>query len=152
MKIIIPTFYSLEKDEKRRVNLRRPRRKSPVPVITDKFKFYYFGKDAESLNTAEESSIYRGTFRNLSSLGQYSTILNDKENPAKSSLDPTELRARSFGASYDTFSSQVSANRGFNTLETQKEYELYEKEKTYANFENRCARRRLGLGERSRRF
>lgn len=141
MKSIIPILYQTEKFYRKKILIKN----FYLPDYQDTFKFYYFGKDAETLQSAEESSIYRGTFRNLSQLGTYSSIINDTNNPAKSTQEDTQLQAKSLWASYDVFSTQVEANRGYNMLETQKEYELYQKEKTYAEFKYQCTKRRFWL-------
>lgn len=91
MKLVIPTEYYEEKDKK--INKRFF--KKIVPDKKNTFRFFFFGKDAESINKAEDFSTYRGTFRNLSSLGKYSNIINDDfDNPIKSKYDPTDLKRK----------------------------------------------------------
>ncbi|MDR0283195.1 MAG: hypothetical protein LBI53_08175 [Candidatus Peribacteria bacterium] len=50
------------------------------------YKVYYFGKEAKLINSAQELSIYRGSFRNLTSLSgvNYSTLPSSNINPTKS--------------------------------------------------------------------
>lgn len=52
---------------------------------------------------------------------------------------------KGLGASYDLFSQQTEGNRGFNVLNMEAEYELYQKEKTHAKIETHCTRRWFGL-------
>ena len=61
MKAIIPTLYKKEKLR----SAWMPFKRRWFPEYMDIFRFYYFGKDSTSLISAEQSSIYRGTFRNL---------------------------------------------------------------------------------------
>ena len=156
MKSVIPFFYQREKDHRKIVKFWGSR--SPiripywVPEYNDIFRFYYFWHDAELLSSAQQSSIYRGTFRNLEKVWNYSDIINNSDNPAKSTLDQTNLGSKSFGASYDIFSSQVEANRGYNMMNTKAEYDLYSREKTYANFSESCTRMYFGLPKWTRKF
>ena len=141
MKSVIPTLYKREQYEKKYIWPRLFRIGYRIPKFIDTFRFYYFGQDASSLISSEQSSIYRGTFRNLKKVWNYSEVINNSDNPAKSNLDQTNLQSKSFWASYDIFSTQTEANRGFNMMNTKAEYELYSKEKTYASFWEKCVKR-----------
>lgn len=73
-----------------------------------------FGRNGETIGSAEETNIYRGTFQNLTSIsGQ--TITNT---------------GKSIGGSYAIFSTQVEANRGYDFNSTKEELERYAKYKT----------------------
>lgn len=78
------------------------------------FQNYYFWQDANSIKSAQDISIFKWTYQNLSSLsGQQ--IKNDLQ---------------SVGGSYKVFSTQVEANRGYNFNNTQQELNLYNTYKT----------------------
>jgi hypothetical protein len=61
MKTVIPTEYFTSKDKS--INLLFFKKR--VPDFRDTFRFFYFGQDANSIQKAEQASIFRGTFRNL---------------------------------------------------------------------------------------
>jgi hypothetical protein len=105
---------------------------------------FYFGKSANLIQNAQELSIYRGTFRNLTTLSgvNYPAIPFVSNNPIKSNQDTTKLQNKSIGASYDIFSTQVEANRGYNLMNTQQEYERYQENKSYAKWNLVCTKRR----------
>ena len=156
MKSVIPTLYKKEREHRIlvkfwvwRLSFKLPFR---VPEHKDLFRFYYFWRDSSLLTSAEQSSIYRGTFRNLEKVWNYATIINNSDNPAKSNLDQTNLQSKSFWSSYDIFSTQVETNRGFNMMNSKAEYELYSKEKTHASFRSGCVRRYFGLPDWTGRF
>jgi len=85
----------------------------PLPKCVRKtynyYENYYFGKNANLITSAQDTSAFRGTYQNFSSLsGQNNT--NTK---------------KSIGGSYDIFSTQVEANRGYDFSSTQDELNLY---------------------------
>lgn len=137
MNSVIPILFKNEKQKSKRILFIR----RLIPEFHNVFRFFYFGKDAEFIEKAEDASIYRGTFRNLNKFWNYSSIVNNEENPARSNEDKTELKNKSFGASYDVFSQQTEGNRGFNMLAIPEEYQLYEKEKKHKKVEYNCTRR-----------
>ena len=61
MKTVIPTEYFTNKDYRKSFLLRS----WYFPEFRDTFRFFYFGQDANSIQKAEQASIFRGTFRNL---------------------------------------------------------------------------------------
>ncbi len=90
----------------------------PLPkCIRTKYNYYenyYFGKNAEQVNTAQDTNIYRWTFQNLTSLsGQNITTTG-----------------QSIGWSYKIFSTQIEANRWYNFNSTQEEVKTYDILKT----------------------
>jgi hypothetical protein len=126
MDIVIPTEYWKETSFRKRGKcIRQPNR----------YKNYYFGKEASLIANAQELSIYRGTYRNLTGLVgiTYPTLPYSAttENPIKSPLDTTNLQNKSIGASYDIFSTQVEGNRAYNLTNTQNEYDRYEENKDF---------------------
>jgi hypothetical protein len=73
------------------------------------YENYYFGKNANLVTSAEDTSIYRGTYQNLNSI---------------SSQNISNI-GQSIGGSYNIFSTQVEANRGYNINSTQEELDRY---------------------------
>lgn len=125
MKITIPTYYSISQSKEKRILGKR----YYIPRINDVYEFFYFWKDANTIQNPEDFSIFRWSYRNLSDFTNYSGIINDTNNPAQTKYETTDLTKKGLGASYDIFSTQVEANRWFNVLNMEPEYELYKKEK-----------------------
>lgn len=134
MKTTIPIYYQRRKDKKKRFLFI----KRYIPEYKDSYEFYYFWQNASTITNAEEFSIFRGTYRNLDDFVNYKTIINDTTNPAKSNYDRTDLTKRWVGSSYDLFSTQVEANRGYNILNMETEYDTYNSEKRHAELEEKC--------------
>ncbi len=127
MHIPLPLEYlDYEKEYKRKFL-----KKGTVWEKYDAYKNYYFGTPAENIASLEQTSIYRWTFRNLSSL--WNLKIQDIQNSNNPSTDiafeDLDLQHKSIWASYDIFSQQVAANRGYNYLGTDKEVEVYQKNK-----------------------
>jgi hypothetical protein len=129
MDIVIPSSYR----EKLPIKLRKI--KKSIEDFTLEYKNYYFGKLVDTITKAKDLSIYRGTRRNLTFEDLQRTtqkkIENDTINPSKSNTDNTDLSLKSLGGSYDIFATQVEANRGYNFLNMQTEYNTYQEKKTY---------------------
>lgn len=94
--------------------------------FVDKYENFYFGKSADLIGKAQELSMYRWTFQNLHTLSGV--------------VDPTKISTKSIGASYDVFSTQVEANRGYNLKNSSSEYGFYEKNKWPAQYELKCGK------------
>mgnify|MGYP002853791363 CR=1 FL=1 len=96
------------------------------PFVT-RFENYYFGKNARFIEDSKELSIYRWTFRNLSSLDwlKYGDLLTG-DNPAVSKLDKTDIKLKSIWASYDIFSNQAEWNRWYYMLSASNDVNTYE--------------------------
>ncbi len=145
MHLVVPTLFQREKDKKKRFLAKT----YYIPEYKDRYEFFYFWKNASTIRSAEEFSPFRGSYRNLKEIWTYSSLLQDNNNPIKSQDDASNLQKKSIGASYDLFSTQVEGNRGFNILNTEAEYALYQKEKTHAEVKWHCKKRRFWL-KRSR--
>lgn len=78
------------------------------------YENYFFGTNAELVDSAQQTNIYRGTFQNLTSLS------GQKINNTWQSI----------GWSYKIFSTQVEANRWYDFNSTQEEVDRYAKYKT----------------------
>jgi len=59
MDIVLPVSYRKEESQKKL---------SKCIKMPTSYEVYYFGKHTNLINNAKELSMYRGTFRNLSSL------------------------------------------------------------------------------------
>ncbi len=80
----------------------------------DYFENYLFGNNANLVTNAQQASIYRGTFQNLTSIaGQ-----------------KVPISWQSVGASYKIFSAQTEANRWYDFNNTIEEIQRYDKYKT----------------------
>lgn len=141
MKNTVPIYYQQSKDKKRRIFLK----KYYIPEFKDIYQFFYFGRNAQTISNALDFSLFRGTFRNLTGFVNYSQIIGDTYNPAKSKEDKTDLTKKGLWSSYDLFSTQVESNRGYNVLNTESEYNLYQKEKKHARIDRHCSKRLFGL-------
>ncbi len=141
MKTIVPYLYKKRQNIRRRILFKT----YYIPKVNDVFRFFYFGKDAQTITGAFDFTTFRGSYRNLSGFIEYSKILNDEENPAKSKEDKTDLTKKGIGSSYDLLSTQADANRGFNVLNTEAEYELYKVAKRPKNYKLKCKKRRGNL-------
>jgi len=128
MDIVIPSSY------RETLPIKLKKTKKSLEKFTLEFKNYYFGKLATIITKAKDLSIYRGTRRNLTFEDLQKTtqkrIENDTINPSKSNTDNTDLSLKSLGGSYDIFATQVEANRGYNFLNMQTEYNTYQEKKT----------------------
>jgi hypothetical protein len=138
MDIVVPVSYYREETKKKCKWICKC-----ITKITD-YGVYYFGKDADLITNAKDFSIYRGTFRNLTSLSGASTSsFNASANPMQSKEDPTNLLYKNISASYDAFSTQVEANKGYNMLNAEKDIDEYERNKTYGDMDPKCIQRVL---------
>ncbi len=126
MKTPLLVQYQEHKDEKKWIPLIG---RKCVTTQDDIYKNYYFGKSAEYIENVEDTSIYRWTFRNLSSINNLTT--DDIQNSSNPSTDiNTDLSLKSLWASYDIFSTQVQWNRWFNIFNSSAEFDLYSSTKT----------------------
>ena len=122
MDIVIPVEY--KRVEWKRVYF------SCFPFV-DRFENYYFWKNARLINSAQELSIYRWTYRNLVNLDgvTYDSLLT-WDNPVVSNLDETDVKLKPIWWSYDIFSNQAEWNRWYYMLSAANDYNTYEENKT----------------------
>ncbi|MFZ2718776.1 MAG: VCBS repeat-containing protein, partial [Candidatus Absconditicoccaceae bacterium] len=131
--------YQEYKDKRKLVPSIPPKMKC-IPETDDTYKNYYFGKSAEYIESVEDTSIYRGTFRNLSEIDGLTT--GDIQNSSNPGTDiNTNLNLKSLGASFDIFSTQVQGNRGFNIFNSPAEFDLYSGTKKHENRNEECTKR-----------
>lgn len=113
------------------------------------YKNYFFGKIASAISSVKDLNIFRGTRRNLSTWDLKKITLSklawDSLNPVKHSNDNTNLSLKSLWSSYDLFSTQTEANRGYNMMNMQNEYNFYNEEKWYRAYEKVCTKKKKFL-------
>lgn len=102
--------------------------------FVNRYENYYFGSNSQFIDNAEDFSIYRWTYRNLSSISwvTYDSLLLWK-NQIKSDYDKTNLKLKSIWWSYDIFSMQVEWNRWYNMFNIDGDLDTYEENKTQKN-------------------
>ena len=122
MDIVIPLEY--KRVEWKRIYF------SCYPFV-DRFENYYFWRNARLINSAQELSIYRWTYRNLLNLDEitYDSLLT-WDNPVVSNLDKTDVRLKSIWGSYDIFSNQVEWNRWYDMFRASNDVNIYEENKS----------------------
>ena len=122
MDIVVPVSY--KKVTKKRVMFR-------CRSLVDRYENYYFGSNARLIDNAEDLSIYRWTYRNLSSISwlSYDSLLHWK-NQIKSDYDKTNLKLKSIWWSYDIFSMQVEWNRWYSMFNVDGDLNIYDENKT----------------------
>ncbi len=125
MDIVVPVSY--KKVTKKRVMFK-------CRSLVNRFENYYFGSNARLIDNAEDLSIYRWTYRNLSSISwlSYDSLLHWK-NQVKSDYDETNLKLKSIWWSYDIFSMQVEWNRWYNMFNVNGDLNIYDENKTEKN-------------------
>ena len=118
-----------------------------VREIYDAYENYYFGKKAQYVDTAEDTSTYRWTFRNYLWIDGLTTSgIQNSENPS-TDIPWLDLNKKSIWWSYEIFATQVDANRWYNYNNSVEEYEMYSGNKT-AKMENwgvTCVKRFLWI-------
>ena len=103
--------------------------------IYDAYENYYFWENAQYLQSMEETSPYRWTFRNYIWIdGLTISNIQDSENPS-TDLANLDLNKKSIWWSYEIFATQVDANRWYNYNNSLEESEMYSGNKT-AKIEN----------------
>lgn len=122
MDIVVPISY--KKVTSKRIWFKRY-------YFVDRFENYYFWNNARLIDEAEDLSIYRWTYRNLSDLdGVTYQSLATWNNSAKWPYDKTDLSLKSIWWSYDIFSNQVEWNRGYTMMSVQNDLDIYDENKT----------------------
>lgn len=139
MKIPMLVQYQEYVDKKKLVPSIPPKRKC-IPETNNIYTNYYFWKSAEYIESVEEASIYRWTFRNLESIDWLTIQDIQSSNNPSSDLD-INLDSKSIWASFDIFSNQVQWNRWFNIFNSPAEFELYSWTKVHENRDVVCDKR-----------
>ena len=116
MKIPVPVSYKHIEHSNESINDNLP---SWLPAVSwcdkavdDRYKNYYFGKNANSITSAQQFSIYRGSFRNLyydDFAGLTLDDIQDSEYPLSDFTNDVALQ--SVGATHGLFATQIEANR-----------------------------------------
>lgn len=129
MDIVVPVEY-------KKTTWKRAYRRC-YPFVS-RWENFYFWKSARDVDSVEDFSIYRWTFRNLTGLDNLSyTWLLLWKNPAKTEKEKTDLKLKSIGASYDIFSQQGEWNRWFMMLKLEEDLDTYDENKTNSDDEER---------------
>lgn len=100
------------------------------PIVDDHYKNYYFGNYAAVINSAQEFSTYRGTFRNLDSFSGVA-ILDTGYNSSNT---------KSLWSSNNLFSTQVDANRWYNLMWGASDADAYSDNKIKEKKEVSCGK------------
>ncbi|HRX63772.1 MAG TPA: hypothetical protein P5060_01570 [Candidatus Absconditabacterales bacterium] len=121
----------------------------------DAYENYFFGSDAKYIKSMEETSTYRGTFRNFDNIsGLTIDDIQSSDYPSSDIENEIDLYKKSVGGSYDIFATQVDANRGYNINNTINELAIYDDNKIaqreYWNTE--CDKKFLGICWKRRRW
>jgi len=99
--------------------------------VYDAFENYFFGKQAKYMDSMQDVSSYRWTYRNYAWIS--GLTINDIQNSQQPSTDlDIDLNKKSVWWSYEIFAQQVDANRWYNTNNTITELDLYNQNKTAA--------------------
>ncbi len=122
MDIVVPVSY--KKVTKKTVWFKRY-------YFVDRYDNYYFGNNARLIDSAEDLSIYRWTYRNLSDLSgvSYDSLISWK-NSITWKYEKTDLKLKSIWWSYDIFSNQVEWNRWYTMLNVENDLDIYDENKT----------------------
>ena len=101
----------------------------------DAYENYFFWENAKYLQSMEDTSTYRWTYRNYIWID--SLTIQDIQNSQNPSTDipDLDLNKKSIWWSYEIFATQVDANRWYNYNNSLEEYEVYSGNKT-AKMEN----------------
>ena len=146
LKEVIPLTYL-------RYEWRQRFAKKCVWEIYDAYENYYFGQKAQNIQSMEETSTYRWTYRNYIWIdGVTIQDIQNSENPATDVPD-LDLNKKSVWWSYEIFASQVDANRWYNYNNSLEEYDVYSWHKTAVmdNWDVNCVKRILWICVKRRR-
>ncbi|HKL44560.1 MAG TPA: hypothetical protein VJ892_04785, partial [Candidatus Absconditabacterales bacterium] len=112
------------------------------------YENYFFGMNADRINSMEQTSTYKGTYRNYEEIDNLTVEdIQNSEHPSTDISDIISLNNKSIGGSYDIFATQVDANRGYNISNTVKELEIYELNKIAKReyWNTKCEKKFLGI-------
>jgi len=102
---------------------------------------YYFGKAATNIFSAQDFSIFRGTYRNYTWSEIGDLTYQDMQDPVTlSPTDTDDYTSQSVGASSALFSQQVEANRAYNADSSIQEVEYYGKMRIHQNYTFVCSK------------
>lgn len=104
--------------------------------VYNAYENYFFWKSARFTQSMEETTTYRGTYRNYISIDNLTIQdIQNSENPS-TDISGLDLNKKSIGWSYEIFATQVDANRWYNYNNSKKENDMYNETKI-AKIENR---------------
>ena len=129
MDIVIPVSFEEEKWKRLWAWLWAPWKRKCMHFV-ERFDNFYFWRNARYVDSVQDLTIYRWTYRNLENLNWVTyDSLQQWNNPAKSEYDSTDLTLKSIWASYDIFSTQVEWNRWYMMNAVQRDLDIYEEER-----------------------
>lgn len=111
------------------------------------YENYFFGQKAVNIQSMEETSTYRWTYRNYVWIdGLTIQDIQESENPA-TDIPDLDLNKKSVWWSYEIFATQVDANRWYNYNNSLEEYDVYSWHKTAImdNWDVNCVKRILWI-------
>ena len=99
--------------------------------LESRYENFYFGNNARYIDSAQDLSIYRWTYRNLANLSgiTYDSLL-EWENPIVGKFDKTDVKLKSIWGSYDIFSNQAEWNRWYTMINVEWDLDIYDENKT----------------------
>ena len=124
-----------------------------VRNIYDAYENYFFWRKARFIQSMEDTTTYRWTFRNYSAIdGLTIQNIQNSENPS-TDISSLDLNKKSIWWSYEIFATQIDANRWYNYNNSIAEYEIYSWNKTakMENWDVTCVSRFLWICRKRRR-
>ena len=144
---VIPLTY-LEYDGEKKFQIMNPLKFKYVWKEYNAFENYFFGINSKNLNNMQDTSAYRGTYRNFDDI--YDLTIEDIQAsgyPSSDIADEIDLNKKSVWSSYDIFATQVDANRWYNITNTVNELEIYKNNKIAKReyWNTKCDTKFLGI-------
>ncbi len=126
---VIPLTY-LQYDWGKKINIVKPWKYKWVREKYEAFDNYFFWIKAKNIESIEQTSSYRGTFRNYDDIDNLTIEdIQESEYPSSDIDDQIDLNKKSIWWSYDIFATQVDANRWYNINNTIDELDIYNENK-----------------------
>ena len=121
--------------------------KKCVWQIYDAYENFFYGTNAKYVDTMEDTSVYRWTFRNYLWIdGLTVSGIQNSQNPS-TDVSNLDLNKKSIWWSYEIFAQQVDANRWYNYNNSAEEFEIYSWNKTAImdNWDVTCVKKFLWI-------
>lgn len=147
MNEVIPLTY-LKYDGDKKFDIKKPWKFKYVWKDYSAFENYFFGIDAKNLNNMQDTSTYRGTYRNFDDIhGLTIDDIQSSDYPSSDIDDEIDLNKKTVWWSYDIFATQVDANRWYNITNTVNELEKYKIKKIAQReyWNTKCDKKFLGI-------
>jgi len=135
MKIPVIDWYETYKNKEKKLALYKRCKKEKYSV----YQNYYFWSKVNDINSSEDFSIYRWTYRNLNLNTFDDLTLEDVQSSNNNLVDvDIDLHNVSVWWTYGIFSTQIEANRWYNTDTMSAEADLFEKKKVRTHVNADC--------------